>query len=307
MKAICIHQFGGPEVLKYEDVPDPMPGAGEVLVKIRAASVNPVDYKTREGSYPAVKQSDLPTVLGRDVAGMVEKTGANTDGFKPGDEVYAMLDSSHGGYAEFTIVTANTLAKKPRTLNMTEAAAVPLAAITAWQGLFDQGGLKSGQKVLIHGGSGGVGGFAVQFAKVKGAEVYTTVGANAMQMMRDYGATPIDYKSQKFQDIVPEVDLVYDLIGGETQDRSWKVLKQGGTMISTLSEPDAAKAREKQAKAARYMAKPDAAQLSEIGKLIDDGKVRVVVVKTFLLAAAADAQRAAENEHPKGKIVLQTG
>ncbi len=184
---------------------------------------------------------------------------------------------------------------------------MPLAAITAWQGLFDQGGLKAGQKVLIHGGSGGVGGFAVQFAKVKGADVYTTVGADAMQMMRDYGATPIDYKTRKFEDIVPEVDLVYDLVGGETQDRSWKVLKQGGTMISTLTEPDAAKAREKQAKVAHYMAKPNAAELAEIGQLIDDGKVRVVVVKTFPLAAAADAQRAAENEHPKGKIVLQTG
>ena len=307
MKAIRIHKFGGPEVLTFDELTMPEPGQSEVLLKVKAASVNPVDYKTRQGKGPGIKESDLPITLGRDAAGVVEKTGPGVSGFKPGDEAYAHLDWSQGGYADYAIATVKGLAKKPRTLSMAEAAAVPLAAITAWQGLFDHGGLKAGQKVLIHGGSGGVGGFAVQFAKVKGADVYTTVGADAMQMIRGYGATPIDYKAQKFEDIVPEVDLVYDLIGGETQDRSWKVLKQGGAMISTLTEPDAAKAREKQAKAAHYMAKPDAAQLSEIGQLIDDGKVRVVVVKTFALAAAADAQRAAETEHPKGKIVLQTG
>lgn len=274
-------------------------------MKIEAASVNPVDYKTRQGSYPAVKQSDLPVVLGRDVAGVVERAGPGVEGFKPGDAVYAMLDRSHGGYAERTVIKADTLAKKPGTLGMEAAAAVPLAALTAWQGLFDHGGLKSGEKVLIHGGSGGVGGFAVQFARVKGAEVYTTVGVDAMQMMRNYGATPIDYKSQKFEETVPEVDLVFDLVAGETQDRSWKVLKQGGRLISTLAKPDETKAREKQAKAENYMAAPNGKQLEEIGRLIDEGRVRVVVVKTFPLAEAAEAQRAAETEHPNGKIILR--
>ena len=275
------------------------------MLKVRAASVNPVDYKTREGKGPGIKESDLPLTLGRDAAGMVEKAGPDVTDFKPGDEVCAHLDWSEGGYADYAIAAVKGLAKKPRTLDMAAAAAVPLAAITAWQGLFDHGGLKPGEKVLIHGGAGGVGGFAVQFAKVKGAEVYTTVGPDAMQMMRDYGATPVDYKSQKFEEAVPEVDLVFDLIGGETQDRSWKVLKQGGRLISTLAKPDLGKAREKQAKAENYMAEPNGKQLDEIGRLIDEGRVRVVVVKTFPLAEAAEAQRAAETEHPNGKIVLR--
>lgn len=304
MKAVRIHKFGGPEVLKLDDVPLPVPGNNEVLVKISAASVNPVDYKIRQGEGPGIKTEDLPITLGRDAAGVVDKAGPGVDGFKPGDEVYAHLGWSHGAYAEYAIVEVSGLAKKPRMLDMVAAAAVPLAADTAWQGLFDHGGLKSGETVLIHGGSGGVGGFAVQFAKVKGAKVYTTVGKDAMPMMREYGAEPVDYKAQRFEEVVPPVDLVFDLIGGETQTRSWKVLKDGGRIISTLQKPDETKAREKHAKAENYMAKPNAGQLKEIGDLIDAGKVRVVVVKTFPLTAAAEAQKMLESEHPLGKVVL---
>jgi NADPH:quinone reductase-like Zn-dependent oxidoreductase len=305
MKAIRIHRFGGPEVLQLDEIDKPSTDGGKLLIKVAAASVNPVDYKIRRGGYPGVSDADLPITLGKDLAGVVETAAGD---FKVGDEVYAHVTWPDGAYVDYAVVAPSGVAAKPKSLDMVAAAAVPLAATTAWQGLFDHGGLKTGQTVLIHGASGGVGGFAVQFAKAKGARVVATASGAGLQTVRDYGADAVvDYKTQKFEDVAHDVDLVFDLIGGETQARSFAVLKPGGTLISTVQEPDKAKAAEKQLKAERYMAMPNGEDLAEIAALIDAGKVKVVVAKTFPLAQAADAHRFLENDHPIGKVVLTTG
>ncbi len=308
MKAICLESFGGPETLHMQDIERPVPAADEVLIKVRAASVNPVDYKIRSGHYPPVKEQDLPRILGRDVSGVVVGCGAEVTEFHAGDEVFAMLDRGSGGYAEYVTIKADLCASKPATLGYAEAAAVPLAAITAWQGLFDYGRLESGQRVLIHGGAGGVGHFAIQFAKARGAVVATTVSAQDKEFVRGLGADQaIDYKTERFEDLVSDVDLVFDLVAGDTQERSWAVLKDGGTMVSTLAKPSDSQAKAHHARATNYMAQPDATELKAIADLIDNGKVRPVIKATYPLEQAAAAQRQLEREHTPGKVVLEMG
>ncbi|HVW70008.1 MAG TPA: NADP-dependent oxidoreductase [Steroidobacteraceae bacterium] len=306
MRAVSIHSFGGPEVLKLENVERPSPQDDEVLIRVRAASVNPIDYKIRAGGYPPVKAEQLPKVLGRDVSGTIEKCGRAVKDVHEGDEVYAMLDTGPGGYAEYVTVKAKLCAPKPEQLDYTAAAAVPLAALTAWQGLFDHGHLVAGQRVLIHGGAGGVGHFAIQFAKAKGATVCTTVSAEDEPFVRSLGADEvIDYKSERFEDKVHDVDLVFDLVAGDTQERSWAILKDGGTLISTLAKPSEARAREHHARGAHYTAHPDGTELREIGALIEAGKVKPHVDATYPLERAAEAQRRIEGHHTQGKVVLQ--
>jgi NADPH:quinone reductase-like Zn-dependent oxidoreductase len=305
MKAAVIHSFGPPEVIRTEEIATPVPKNDEVLVKVHAASVNPVDYKTRSG-HSAVKQQQLPLTLGRDIAGTVQQCGTAARKFKPGDPVYAMLDRDHGGYAEYVIVKERDLVSKPTHLDYTEAAAVPLAAMTAWQGLFDHGGLRAGQRVLIHGGAGGVGHFAIQLAKARGATVATTVATSDIEFVRELGADqPIDYKTQRFEDAVHDVDLVFDLVDGETQDRSWAVLKRGGIIVSTLSQPSEDKARDHGARGEHYMAQPDGAELREITALIDAGKVMPRVQAVFPFDEVREAQQQLEHSHVQGKIVLE--
>jgi len=305
MKAVRIHEFGGADVLRVEDIPEPILGESEVLILVRAASVNPVDYKIREGRYPAVKAEQLPVILGRDVCGVVQEVGRSAGRFRPGDEVFAMLPQDRGGYAQWVTAPSGLCAAKPRTLDFVQAASVPLAALTAWQGLFDHGHLEAGQRVLIHGASGGVGPFAVQFAKVKGAEVFATASADSLPFVRRLGADrAIDYKSERFEDIVHDADLVYDLIGGETETRSWQVLKRGGRLVSTVHEPDAERASNAGVTATRYTCQPSGAQLAEIGALIDQGKVGVTVEKVFPLDKAAEAERHLQDDHVVGKVVL---
>src|SRR5512146_44947 len=215
MKAVCIQSFGGPEALEVKKIERPVPAADEVLIKVRAASVNPVDYKIRAGDYPPVKQEDLPQILGRDIAGVVVGRGSAVTEFHEGDEVFVMLDAGTGGYAEYVTVKEDLCAPKPATIDYAEAAAVPLAAITAWQGLFDHGHLESGQRVLIHGGAGGVGHLAVQFAKARGATVAATVATEDVDFVRRLGADQvIDYTRERFEEQVREVDLVLDLVAG---------------------------------------------------------------------------------------------
>jgi NADPH:quinone reductase-like Zn-dependent oxidoreductase len=306
MKAIRIHEFGDTGVLELEELPEPIPAAGEVLIEVRAASVNPVDYKIREGKYPAVTSEMLPVTLGRDVAGVIAAVGEGATDFETGDEVFAMLPPNRGGYAEWVTAPAEICAAKPVRLDMVQAASVPLAALTAWQGLFTYGGLKAGQRVLIHGASGGVGPFAVQFAKVRGAKVFATASAETRAFVEGLGADRvIDYQAERFEEIVKGADLVYDLVGGETEDRSWQVLERGGTLISTVHQPDAAKAAEAGVTARRYTAQADGGQLREIAKLIDDGKVRVAIDRVYPLDQAAEAERHLENDHVVGKVVLE--
>ncbi|HEY4028830.1 MAG TPA: NADP-dependent oxidoreductase [Caulobacteraceae bacterium] len=303
MKAVRIHRFGGPEVLQVDDIALPVAAHGKLLIRVMAASVNPVDYKIRKGGYPEVAEADLPITLGRDVAGLVETAGG---GFEAGDAVYAHLDWADGGYAEYALCAPAGIAAKPSSLDMIQAAAVPLAATTAWQGLFDQGQLKAGERVLIHGASGGVGAFAVQFARIAGAEVIATASAEEADRVVAYGAAQvIDHRAQKFEEVVHDVDLVFDLIGKDTQDRSFQTLKRGGRLISTVQEPDPARAEAAGVTAKRYMATPNAGQLAEIAKLIDSTQVQVTVAKTFTLGQATEAHRMIEEGHPHGKIVLE--
>lgn len=304
MKAVRIHSFGGPEVLTLEDVAMPVISNGSVLVKVAAASINPVDYKIRQGKFPNVTAASLPATLGRDICGVVEQAAAGVQ-YPRGTNIYAVVGWDVGGYAEYALVPAKYCALQPAALSAVASAAVPLAGLTAWQGLFDHGGLTRAQRVLVHAGTGGVGHLAIQFAKARGAEVLTTASTANLEYVRSLGAdTVIDYKAQRFEDIARDVDVVFDLLGGETRERSWQVLKRGGIMVSTVGQPDAAKASEHGVRAKGYMSEPNGAQLLEIRALIDAGKVRPTVTKTFPLESAGAAQTFLEHEHPRGKIVL---
>jgi NADPH:quinone reductase-like Zn-dependent oxidoreductase len=307
MKArkVRIHGFGGPEVLRIDEVELSMPDALQVLVSVRAGSVNPVDVKIRNGQYPAVKEDRLPYTLGRDVSGIVETCGAQATRFEIGDEVLGMVSICGGGYAEKAVLDQDALARKPGSIDHLHAGAIPLAGLTAWQGLFRCGQLKRGQSVLIHGGSGGVGHFAVQFAKAKGARVLTTVSTDNVEFARGLGAdVVIDYKTERFEDQAQDLDMVFDLIGGETRERSWGLLKRGGVLVSTLTEPSQEKAKEHGVRASRYTVEADGIELAEIVKLVAVGKVKAHVQKTFRLEEAAQAMRIVEHGGAAGKVVL---
>lgn len=305
MTAVRIHRFGGPEALRVETIEAPEPKPDEVLVKVRTASVNPIDYKIRSGAFPTLLQQ-LPKVLGRDIAGEIVRCGTKVKGWAEGDAVYAMLEGGAGAYAEYATVRADLCARKPAHLDFEAAAAVPLAGLTAWQGEIDHGELHAGQRELIHGGAGGVGHLAIQFAKARGATVCTTVARDDFEFVRKLGADEvIDYQSERFEDILHDIDLVFDLIGGATQDRSWAVLKDGGTIVSSLAKPSEAKAREHHARAEHFVTRPDGGELTEIGALVEAGKVRPFVMAVYPLAEVARAHEQAEHAHVRGKIVLR--
>jgi len=305
-RVIRLHRFGGNDVLRADDVEQSQPDAGEVLVRVRAASVNPVDFKIRSGKYPAVKSDRLPYTPGRDFSGVVEKCGAQATRFKVGDEVFGMVGIHGGGYAEHAVVDQDAIAAKPPALDDVHATAIPLAGQTAWQGLFRHGCLQAGQAVLIHGGSGGVGHLAIQFAKAKGARVLTTVSTHNVKFARELGAdVVIDYKTQRFEDHAGNLDMVFDLIDGETRERSWSLLKKGGVLVSTLTEPSQEKAKQFGVRALRYTVEADGRELAEIVALVAAGKVRPHVQKTFGLNAAADALASVEQGHSVGKVVLK--
>jgi NADPH:quinone reductase-like Zn-dependent oxidoreductase len=283
-----IHRFGGPAALQSDEVEPSLPDASQVLVAVKAASVNPVDFKIRNGKYPAVKENRLPYTLGRDVSGIVEKCGAQATAFKAGDEVFGMVGIGGGGFAEKAVLDQKAIARKPKSLDHAHATAIPLAGQTAWQGLFRYGQLKTGHSVLIHGGSGGVGHFAVQFAKAKGARVLTTVSTGNVEFARSLGAdVVIDYKTQRFEDHATDLDMVFDLIDGETRVRSWRLLKRGGVLVTTLTEPSQDKAKEHSVRAMRYTVEADGRELAEIADLITSGKVKPHVAKTYPLDQAA--------------------
>src|SRR5256885_9985955 len=239
MKAIRIPRYGGPEVLQYEDAPRPKPQAGEVLVRVHAAGVNPIDWKVREGHMKDFWPHKFPLILGWDVSGTVEELGpdpAAAGRFKIGDEVYSLPDPTrNGAYADYIVVRESELALKPNSLHHIRAAAVPLAALTAWQSLFDTAQLQPGQRLLIHAGSGGVGHLAVQLAKWKGAYVFATASTKNQDLLRKLGVDgPIGYTQQRFEYPARHIDIVLDTLGGETHERSWSVLKKGGNLVSLV-------------------------------------------------------------------------
>jgi NADPH:quinone reductase-like Zn-dependent oxidoreductase len=303
-----IHSFGGKDVLRADEIEPSLPDAGQVLVAVHGASVNPVDFKIRSGKYPAVKDDRLPYTLGRDFSGVVEKCGAQATRFKPGDEVFGMVNIYGGGYSEKVAVEERAIALKPAGIDHAHAAAIPLAGQTAWQGLFRHGQLKPGQKVLIHGGSGGVGHYAIQFAKAKGARVLTTVSTDNVKFAQDLGAdVVIDYKTQRFEDEASDLDMVFDLIDGETRERSWKLLKKGGILVTTLTDPSQEKATQHVVRATRYTVEADGSELTEIAGLVTSGKVKPHIQKTYPLRSAVDALASVEDGHSVGKIVMIVG
>jgi len=307
MKAIRIHKYGGPEVLHYEDAPRPQPQAGEVLVRVHAAGVNPIDWKVREGHMKDFWSHKFPLILGWDLSGVVEKLGTGVSRFKIGDEVYSVPDSTrNGAYADYIVVRESELALKPNSLHHIRATALPLAAVTAWQALFDTAQLQPGQRVLIHAGSGGVGHVAVQLAKWKGAYVFATASTKNQELLRELGVDePIDYTKQKFEDVARDVDLVLDLIGGETQERSWSVLKKGGVLLSLVQPPSVEKAKALGVRAAFVAGHSSGAQLAEIAKLIDSGELKPIIDRILPLSEARRAHELSQSGHIHGKIVLR--
>jgi NADPH:quinone reductase-like Zn-dependent oxidoreductase len=304
MKAIRIHSFGGPEVLQLDEIPAPVAGEGELLIEVHAASINPVDTKIRGGKFPRF-QPALPAILGRDIAGSIERVGKRIKGWEEGEPVYGLLDYERGAYAHYVIATPREITRKPSLLDPVRAAAVPLAGLTAWQALFDQGELQSGQRVLIHGAAGGVGHFAVQFAVARGAHVSVTASAKDHDWLKKLGAEQtIDYKTQRFEEEVSAVDLVIDLVAGETRERSWKVLKPSGKLVSTLGRPKPPSDAPAGAEGREVVLETKMDQLAEIGHLFETGKVSVLVNKVFPLAEAAQAHLHLENGHAAGKTVL---
>jgi NADPH:quinone reductase-like Zn-dependent oxidoreductase len=307
MKAIRIHNYGGPEVLHYEDAPRPQPQAGEVLVRVHAAGVNPIDWKVREGHMKDFWPHKLPLILGWDVSGTVEEVGPGVSRFKIDDEVYSVPDPTrNGAYADYIVVREPELALKPNSLHHIRAAAVPLAALTAWQSLFDTAQLQPGQRVLIHAGSGGVGHLAVQLAKWKGAYVFATASTKNHDLLRDLGLDePIDYTQQRFENVARNIDIVLDTIGGETQERSWKVLRPGGILVSLVQPPSEERAKALGVRAAFVAGRPSGAQLAEIAKLIDSGKLAPVIDRILPFSEVRRAHELSKSGHTHGKIVLR--
>ncbi len=302
MKAIRIHEFGGPEVLKYEDVPEPKPGSGEIRIRVIAAGVNPVDWKVRRGGM----NLPLPMIMGIDVAGVVDVLAADVNAFQPGDQVFAKVSLGPGGYAEYTVTNASQAALKPRSIGFIEAAAIPTAGLTAWQSLFDIAGLAKGQSVLIHGAAGGVGSFAVQFAKWKGAHVIGTASAGNAQFLKSIGAdVVIDSKTQRFEDVAHNIDVVLDTIGGDTFERSWGVLKPGGFLVTTVANVPEGAAEAHGVRAKRIVSQADGRELAQIAAVIDEGYIKPMVTTVLPLSEARKAQEMSESRHTRGKIVLR--
>lgn len=302
MKAIVVHQFGGPEVLKYEDAARPDPKEDEILIRTIAAGVNPVDAYIRSGRFGG---GNLPYIPGMEVAGVVEKAGAKIGKFKAGDQVYAHLGFKDGGYAQFSVAKENETAIRPKTITFEEAAGVPLAATTAWQALIDTAGLQSGQTVLIFGGSGGVGHFAVQIAKARGAKVIATASTEHQDLLKRLGVDQaIDYSKTKFEEVVKDVDVVFEATRSDSMARCYGIVRKGGFVVSITSDPDQSELKRYGLRGASAEVHPDAKVLEEMTKLIDAGKVRPIVSQTFPLADASKAHQQIETRHTAGKIVL---
>ena len=309
MKAVRMHAYGGPEVLQYEDAPRPEPAAGEVLVRVHAAAINPVDWKVREGYTKGFLDYPLPMIPGWDLSGVVEAAGPGVTEWKKGDEVYSRPDIRRdGAYAEYIVARASELGPKPKKLDHVHAAAIPLAALTAWQAIFDAAQLQAGQRILIHAAAGGVGSFAVQLAKWKGAYVIGTASERNHAFLRELGADEaIDYNKTRFEDAVKGVDVVLDTMAGETRQRSWQTLKRGGILVTILGQASAEEAAKHGVRQAGVFVQPNQAELRELAGLADSGKLRALVEAVLPLQEAARAQEMNKTGHTRGKIVLEVG
>ena len=305
MKAVVAHEYGGPEVLKFEEVSRPEPKENEALVRVIASGVNPADPLTLSGKYAREFGTHLPLIPGYDIAGIVEKTGAKITKLKVGDAVYG-YPTFGGGWAEYVAVKEWEVAAKPASLSFVEAAAVPMGALTAWQALVDTAQVHAGQTILIHGGSGGVGSFAVQIAKARGARVIATASTANQDLLKQLGAdVAVDYTKTKFEEVAKDVDAVLDPVGKETLARSYGVVEKGGIVMSLVARPDPAELGNRGIRGAAISVHPDAGNLAEIARLIDTGKIKPVVTQVLPLSEAIAAQQQAATHHTRGKVVLR--
>jgi 2-desacetyl-2-hydroxyethyl bacteriochlorophyllide A dehydrogenase len=305
MKAVVAHEYGAPEVLKLEEITRPEPKEDELLVRVIASGVNPADPLTLSGKFAKEWGTHLPLIPGYEIAGIVEKTGATVTSLKAGDAVYG-YPTFGGGWAEYVAVKEWEVAPKPKSLNFAEAAAVPMGALTAWQALVDAAQLHEGQTILIHGGSGGVGSFAIQIAKARGGRVIATASTANQDLLKQLGAdVAIDYTKQKFEEIAKDVDYVLDPVGKDMLARSYGAVKKGGVILALVARPDPEELKKHGIRAIGIWAKPSAKDLSEIAQLIDAGKIKPIVTQIRPLTEAVAAEQQAETHHTRGKVVLR--
>jgi NADPH:quinone reductase-like Zn-dependent oxidoreductase len=304
-----MHGYGGPEVLRVDDVPIPEPGAGQVRVRIHSVGINPFEWKLREGRMRARIELKLPHIPGFDVAGVIDKLGAGADSWKFGDAVVAALHRApQGGYAQYAVVSIEDIVMKPATLSFDEAACLPTAGTTAWRFLVELAGLRSGQIVFIQGGAGGVGSAAVQIAKARGARVITTASAHNVEYLRSLGADEIiNYRVERFEPHMRSADIVLDTVGGEVLERSAAAMQPGATLVCPAGPPPAEQCERAQIKCPPAVWPPSAfgPRLREITALVEAGKFRVNIDKVFALEDASIAQELNRQAHTRGKIVLR--
>jgi NADPH:quinone reductase-like Zn-dependent oxidoreductase len=311
MKSVQINKYGSSEVIEInQSTSEPTISSGKVLVIIKAAGVNPADWKIREGGLQQLVSLQFPSTLGIDFSGVIKQVGegVSPSDFKQGDEVYGqagVINGGSGAFAEMALANTESIANKPKRLSHAEAAGLPLVGVSAWQALVENIGLSKGQKILIHGGAGGIGSIAIQLAKYLGADVATTVSINDKQFVQELGADQvIDYKTQTFEDLLHDYDAVFDTVGDETYRRSFKVIKKGGVIVSMLDQPDSELMNQYGVKAIFQFTQADRERLTKLAQWVDQNNIRVNVEKTFSLDEAGKALDYQKDVHPRGKVVL---
>jgi NADPH:quinone reductase-like Zn-dependent oxidoreductase len=309
MKAVRIHEYGNAEVLRYEVAPEPTVGDDDVVIKVMGTSVNPVDWKIREGHLKGLITYEMPFIPGWDVSGVVHAVGPKASVFKVGDEVYTRPDIGRNGtYAEYVAVRESEVARKPKTISHLEAGSLPLAGITAWEAIVAVGKVAGGQRVLVHAASGGVGSLAVQIAKACGAFVIGTASGVNRELVESLGVDEfIDYQTQNLATATKDIDVVFDTIGGSTQDDSWSVMAKGGILISIVSQPSEEKAKEMGVRSSYLFIGPNVDALNELAALVDSGQLHPVIAAEFALEDVKLAHALSESGRAKGKIVLRVG
>lgn len=307
MKAMRIHSYGGGEVLTYEDAPDPELMPGDILVRVHAASISPFDWKVREGYVAGYFNHKLPLILGWDLSGTVEAVGSHVTDIQVGDAVFGQADiARNGAYAEYIAIPASMVAPKPPSIDHLRAAALPNSGLAAWNALIEGADLQPGQTVLVHAAAGGVGTFAIQLAKWRGATVIGTASSNNHEFLKQLGADQvIDYNTVRFEDAVHDADVVLDTIGGETQQRSWKTLKPNGILISIIEPPSAETAAEHKVRSGFAIAEGGRQRLQQLAALVDAGTIRPIITAVYPLEDVRKAHEQSQSMHARGKLVLQ--
>ena len=304
MRAWRVHAFGGIPALKLDEVPPPQPANGEVLVRVLAASLNAADLLIAQGAFPRVTQADLPVTLGCDFVGIVERCGAAVQEFRAGEAVFGLANLRQGSFAEYTLADRQALALVPRTADLNTYAAIPLAALTAWQGLFKHGAIHAGQRVLVLGAAGGVGHHAVQMASDTGAVVYASAAVREFEFLRSMGAHQVIDRDQPLEARCSEIDLVLDLVGGPAQESAWRVLNNTGALVSAVSTPNGPSASSLTQRGCRFVCQRDRNDLEQISLLVRAGRLRPSIAQRFAFDHAPSALQLLQQGGIRGKIIL---